>query len=75
MRARIGVAESTKLIELDVDDITDFKKSVIEAVKSGEVAWFIDAKGREVGIPAGRIGYVEVDTEDSGHRVGFGPAD
>lgn len=75
MRVRIGVAESAKLIELDVDDMKSFKKSVAESVKSAEIAWFTDSKGREVGVPAGRISYVEIETEDSDHRVGFGPAD
>ena len=73
MKVRIGVADSAKLIELDVDDLKAFKKSVVDAVKSGEVAWFSDTKGREVGVPAIRISYVEIETEDTDHRVGFGP--
>ncbi|HEY5890175.1 MAG TPA: DUF3107 family protein [Acidimicrobiia bacterium] len=72
MRVRIGVADSAKLIELDVDDLKAFKKSMVDAVKSGEVAWFTDTKGREVGVPAVRISYVEMETEDTDHRVGFG---
>ncbi len=72
MRVRIGVADSAKLIELDVDDLKAFKKSMVDAVKSGEVAWFTDTKGREVGVPAVRISYVEMETEDTDRRVGFG---
>lgn len=75
MKVRIGVADSAKLIELDVDDLKGFKKSLGESVESGDVAWFTDSKGREVGVPASRISYVEIESEDSDHRVGFGPAE
>ncbi len=73
MKVRIGVADSAKLIELDVDDPKGFKKSVADAVASGDVAWFTDSKGREVGVPASRISYVEMETDDADHSVGFGP--
>jgi Protein of unknown function (DUF3107) len=75
VKVRIGVADSAKLIDLVVDDVKAFKKSAIEAVKSGDIAWFIDAKGREVGVPAGRISYIEIETDDGGHQVGFAAAD
>ncbi len=74
MRVRIGVADSAKTIEIDVDDMKSFKKTVVDSVKSGEIAWFTDSKGHEVGVPAGRISYVEIEADDSGRRVGFGPA-
>lgn len=75
MEVRIGVADSAKLIELDVDDLKAFKKSVVDAVKSGDIAWFTDAKGREVGVPAGRISYLEIESGKSGHLVGFAAND
>jgi hypothetical protein len=75
VKVRIGVADSAKTIEIDVDDMKSFKKAVVDSVKSGEIAWFTDSKGREVGVPAGRISYVEIEADDSARRVGFGPAD
>lgn len=75
VKVRIGVADSAKLVELEVDDLKTFKKSVVDAVKSGDIAWFTDAKGREVGIPASRISYVEMETQESDHSVGFSLVD
>lgn len=74
MNVKIGVADSSKLVELEVEDHEKFRQSVEDAIKAGGIAWFTDTKGREVGIPAGRIAYIEVDSPDGGHAVGFGPA-
>lgn len=74
MKVRIGVAESDKIVELEIDDVDAFKKSVASAVESGDMSWFKDTKGREVGIPAARLAYVEVEGEADGRAVGFAPA-
>lgn len=74
MNVRIGVADSSKLIEMEIDDLKTFKKTLATALSAGEMAWFTDSKGNEVGVPAVRIGYVEIESEDNAHRVGFGPA-
>jgi hypothetical protein len=74
MQVKIGVADSSKLVELEVDDEAKFRETVEEAVKDGGIAWFTDEKGRQVGIPTGRIAYVEIDSPDGGRAVGFGPA-
>lgn len=74
MKVRIGIAESDKVVEIEVDDAEGFKSTLANALGSGEMAWFTDVKGRQVGIPATRLAYVEVDAEDSPHSVGFAPA-
>jgi len=75
MKARIGVAESTKVIEIDVDDAATFKSQVEGAFASDEaIAWFTDVKKRTVGVPTGRIAYVEIDAEDGSRSVGFAPS-
>lgn len=74
MKVRIGVAESSKVVELEIDDLEAFKKIVEDAVHDGEVAWFTDTRDREVGIPSSRISYVEVETGDDATAVGFAPA-
>lgn len=74
MQVRIGVAESSKLVELEVEDEGEFRKSVEAALKAGGIAWFTDEKGRQVGIPSARIAYVEIDSPNGGRAVGFGPA-
>lgn len=73
MNVRIGVADSPKLVELEIEDHKKFRQTVEAAVKEGGIAWFTDSKGREVGIPSGRIAYVEVDSPNGGRTVGFGP--
>lgn len=74
MKVRIGVADSSKVVELEIEDLKKFRQSIEDAVKGGGIAWFPDVKGREVGIPSGRIAYVEVESQDGAHAVGFAPA-
>lgn len=74
MNARIGVAESSKVIEIEISDPGAFQQEVEEAMASDEgMAWFTDVKKRTVGVPTSRIAYVEIDSDDSAHRVGFTP--
>ena len=49
-------------------------KSTIDAVLSGaeSVLWLEDKKGRQIGVPADKIAYVEVGSEDSTRPIGFG---
>lgn len=74
MKVRIGIADSSKVVELEIEDLKKFRESIEDAVKGGGVAWFTDIKGREVGIPSGRIAYVEIESQDGAHAVGFAPA-
>ena len=74
MKVRIGIAETSKLVELDVDDAGKFRKEVERALAEGGIAWFNDSKNREVGIPAARIAFVEIESADGDHAVGFAPA-
>ncbi len=36
------------------------------------VLWLTDRHGRQIGVPAGRIAYVELGSPDSERRIGFG---
>jgi len=74
MKVRIGIAESSKIVELEIDDPDAFKAELGRAVADGGLAWFTDSKNREVGIPAGGIAFVEIETELGGRAVGFAPA-
>lgn len=75
MNARIGVADSDKVIEIEIDDVEEFRRRVEEAL-SGEVAvvWFTDTRKRQVGVSVQRVAYVEIDAESGRRSVGFGPA-
>lgn len=74
MKARIGVAESSKVVEVEVEDAKVFRAQLEEVFSSGQgVFWFTDTKKRSVGVPVGRIAFVEIDSEDGGRTVGFSP--
>jgi hypothetical protein len=72
---RIGVTYSPREIELQMADDTDRAelKARVEAVLgSGEgVLWIEDRKGREVGVPAGKIAYVEMGSATEARAMGF----
>jgi hypothetical protein len=74
MKVRIGVAETDKVLEIEVEDPKDFKKEIEGAVAAGGMAWFTDSKGRTVGVPAGSIAFVELDDASQATKVGFAPA-
>lgn len=74
MKVRIGIAETNKVVEFDVDDPAAFEESV-EATYSGEssLLWFEDSRKRRVGIPRERLGFVEIETDADNRSVGFAP--
>ncbi|HEX7099940.1 MAG TPA: DUF3107 domain-containing protein [Acidimicrobiia bacterium] len=74
MKARIGVADSSKVIEVEVEDADKFRAQVEEAFASDDtdVYWFTDVKNRSVGVPVNRIAFVEIDPDEP-RQVGFAP--
>ncbi len=72
---RIGVTQAPREISLEVDDADrDDLKSRVEAALSGatDVLWITDKRGRDVGVPAAKIAYVEVGSAEGERRIGFG---
>lgn len=75
MKVRIGIADSTKVVELEVDNALEFEASLAEAVAGDEaMVWLDDAKKRRVGVPVARLAYVEIETDDARQNIGFGPS-
>ena len=74
MELRIGVVHTAKELNLELDGTADEVVGTIDkAMADGTpVIWLTDSKGRRVGIPAGRIAYIEVDEDGGNKRVGFG---
>ncbi|MEA3213937.1 MAG: hypothetical protein QOJ19_93 [Acidimicrobiia bacterium] len=76
MDIRIGVIQTAKEIALELAPEADRAdlKTRIEAALAGSapVLWVTDRNGREVGVPAERIAYVELGGLDAERRVGFG---
>jgi hypothetical protein len=73
---RIGVTYTAKEISVELADDADAAavKGDIEAALGSEtsVLWLTDRKGRQVGVPAGKVAYVEIGSPDADRRIGFG---
>jgi hypothetical protein len=73
---RIGVTQAPRelSIELAEDTDRDDLKSRVEAALAGasDVLWVTDKRGKDVGIPAAKIAYVEIGSSDGDRRIGFG---
>ncbi len=75
MHVRIGVIRSQKEIEVELDpesDVGTVKKAITSGLASGEMLWLTDNRGREVGVPASSVAYVELDPSSAGRSIGFG---
>ena len=71
MKVRIGISNTDKLIELEVDDSKTFKKQIEKAVQDGTLGWFTDSKGRSVAVPANNIAFIEMEDAEGETQVGF----
>lgn len=74
MRVRIGIADTDKLVEIEIDDVPSFKEELERAVAANQLAWFTDSRGRTVGIPSSQVAFVEIEDTVGGPAVGFAPA-
>ena len=75
MDLRIGVSQTAKELDIDLPEGTDPDKLKAEIDKSlaGEgTLWVTDRKGRQVGVPASKVAYVELGSPDDARRIGFG---
>jgi len=74
---RIGVTNAPKEITVELADDTDVDalRADVDRVVGGEegaMLWLTDIRGRQVGVPADRIAYVDVGAAGSDNPVGFG---
>lgn len=72
---RIGVTQAPRELSLEVDDADrDDLKARVDAALAGavDVLWVTDRRGRDIGIPAAKIAYVEVGSTAGDRRIGFG---
>ncbi|HBA94843.1 MAG TPA: DUF3107 domain-containing protein [Acidimicrobiaceae bacterium] len=76
MDLRIGVTDNPKEIKVELADDTDVAalRSEVDAAVAGggPMLWLTDVRGRQVGVPAARIAYVDIDAAGSDNPVGFG---
>ena len=76
MDVRIGVTQAPREVSVELADDADREaiRKQVEAALGGavDVLWLEDKKGRTVAIPAAKIAYVEIGSQDANRRVGFG---
>ncbi|HJQ77167.1 MAG TPA: DUF3107 family protein [Acidimicrobiia bacterium] len=74
MKVRIGISTTDKLLEIEIDDPDAFRTEIERAVTEGGLGWFVDSKGRTVGIPARSVAFIEIEDAKGERTVGFAPA-
>jgi Protein of unknown function (DUF3107) len=74
MDVKIGVVYTPKELILELDGGADELQATIDAAlaNNASLVWLTDSKGRKVGVPVDKIAYVEIGSDDSAHKVGFG---
>ena len=76
MDVRIGVTQTPREITLDLADDIDRNalKAKVEDALTGAtpVLWITDKKGRDVGISAAKLAFVELGAAEGERRIGFG---
>ncbi|HMJ75663.1 MAG TPA: DUF3107 domain-containing protein [Iamia sp.] len=74
MDVRIGVTYTAKELEIELPegaDADEVKAAVEKALASGGVLWLVDKKGRQVGVPAEKVAYVDLGSPSDSRRIGF----
>jgi hypothetical protein len=72
---RIGLTQTPKELEVNLEDGTDpatVRQQVDAALADGTTLWFTDKRGRQIGIPAEKLAYVEIGSPSDERRIGFG---
>ncbi|MEI7547997.1 MAG: DUF3107 domain-containing protein [Actinomycetota bacterium] len=76
MDVRIGVTQTPREITMELADDLDRAalKTRIDAALTGavDVLWLTDKKGRDIGIAAAKIAFVELGAAEGERRIGFG---
>ena len=76
MEVRIGVTQTPKEIEVELDDDAGAGvRQQVEAALASEAGmlWLTDRRGRTVGVPSAKIAYIEISPQEE-RRVGFSPS-
>ena len=75
MDVRIGLTQTAKELEVQLEDDADagaLREQVDAALAAGSTLWLTDRRGRQVGVPAEKLAYVEIGSPDDARRIGFG---
>ncbi len=70
---RIGVSDVNRVVDLEIDDAAAFEAQIEAAYAEGiKILWVEEASGHRVGVPLGKIAFVEIEQASGRPRVGFG---
>jgi hypothetical protein len=72
---RIGLLQTPKELEVQLDEGADpaaIRSQVDAALKEGATLWLTDRRGRQIGVPAEKLSYVEIGSPSEERRIGFG---
>lgn len=75
MDVRIGLTQTPKELEVHLEEGTDpeaLRKQIEEALAGDATLWLTDRRGRQVGVPAAKLAYVEIGSPQDERRIGFG---
>jgi hypothetical protein len=74
MDVKIGVVYTAKELLIELDGGADEARAAIDSAIAEKAAlvWLTDSKGRRFGVPIDKIAYIEIGSDDSAHKVGFG---
>lgn len=77
MDLKIGIAQSAHVIEVELAEDADrpaLKKHIAEVLADTESAvfWVEDKRGKELAVPAERIAFIQLGSDEDGRRIGFG---
>ncbi|MDQ6927996.1 MAG: DUF3107 domain-containing protein [Actinomycetota bacterium] len=74
MQVRIGIVQSPKEIDIDLDDNDDgtaLVEHITEVMAGPGMLWLTDKRGRRIGVSTEKVAYVEVGADTGDRRVGF----
>ncbi len=72
MEVKIGIRDIAREVVVETDSTPEaVAEQVDQAISNGKALRLTDDKGRQVIIPGGVIGYVEIGASEA-RRVGFG---
>lgn len=75
MDVRIGLTQTPKELEVSLEEGTDpaaVRQQVESAMADGTTLWLTDRRGRQFGVPAAKLAYVEIGSPQDERRIGFG---
>lgn len=75
MDVRIGITQTPKELEVEMGEVD--RDEVVAHIESAladsdGMLWLTDRRGRRIGVPSGKVAYIEVDVTVDDRRVGFG---